>query len=56
MVGTLAVGGTPDEVRERVSQFENVVDRVILGGAWIGPSPERVRDSYRLLLETFGHD
>jgi probable F420-dependent oxidoreductase len=55
MVGTLAVGGTPDEVRERVSQFGNVVDRVILSGAWIGPSPERVRNSYRLLLETFGH-
>jgi probable F420-dependent oxidoreductase len=56
MVGTLAVGGTPNEVRERVSQFENIVDRVILGGAWVGPSPERVRQSYGMLLETFGHE
>ena len=56
MVGTLGVGGTPDEVRERVSEFEGIVDRVILGGAWVGPSPERVRESYRLLLETFAHE
>jgi hypothetical protein len=56
MVGTLAVGGTPDEVRARVSQFENVVDRVILGGAWVGPPPERVRESYGMLLQTFGDE
>jgi alkanesulfonate monooxygenase SsuD/methylene tetrahydromethanopterin reductase-like flavin-dependent oxidoreductase (luciferase family) len=54
MVGTLAVGGTPDEVREHVGTFEGLADRVILGGAWIGPSRDRVQENFRLLLDTFG--
>jgi alkanesulfonate monooxygenase SsuD/methylene tetrahydromethanopterin reductase-like flavin-dependent oxidoreductase (luciferase family) len=54
MVDTLAAAGTPDEVRERVSAFDGTADRVILGGAWVGPSPERVRESHELLLATFG--
>ncbi len=53
MVDTLAVAGTPDEVRERVAAYDGVADRLILGSAWIGPSPERIRESYELLLETF---
>jgi probable F420-dependent oxidoreductase len=54
MAGALAAAGTPDEVRARVSEFEGVADRLILGGAWVGTSPERARESYDLLLETFG--
>jgi probable F420-dependent oxidoreductase len=54
MVEHLAAAGTRDEVRRRVDEFEGVADRVILGPAWIGPSPERARRSYELLLETFG--
>jgi len=54
MVDTLAGAGTPEEVRERVAAFEGIADRIILGGAWVGPSPERIRDSYELLLEAFG--
>jgi probable F420-dependent oxidoreductase len=52
MVDDLAVAGTPDEVRERLSGYEGLVDRIILGSAWVDPSPERVRESYDLLLET----
>ena len=53
MVEHLAAAGTPDEVRRRVEEFDGVADRVILGPAWIGPSPERARRSYDLLLDTF---
>jgi alkanesulfonate monooxygenase SsuD/methylene tetrahydromethanopterin reductase-like flavin-dependent oxidoreductase (luciferase family) len=53
MVDTLAVAGTPDEARERVAAYDGVADRLILGSAWVGPSPERIRASFELLLETF---
>lgn len=53
LVEHLAVAGTPDEARERLRAFEGVVDRVILGSAWVGPDPERLRSSYDLLVETF---
>jgi probable F420-dependent oxidoreductase len=53
MVDTLAVAGTPEEARERIAAYEGVADRLILGSAWVGPSPERLRASYELLLETF---
>jgi probable F420-dependent oxidoreductase len=53
MVDSFAVAGTPDEVRAGVARYDGLVDRVILGGTWVGPSPERVRESYRLLLDTF---
>jgi probable F420-dependent oxidoreductase len=53
LVDTFALAGTRDQVRERLSDYEGLVDRVILGCAWIGPSPGRIRESFRLLLETF---
>jgi probable F420-dependent oxidoreductase len=53
LVEHLAVAGTPDEAREGLRQFEGVVDRVILGSAWVGPDPERLRSTYELLVETF---
>lgn len=54
MVDALAVAGGPDECRERIAAFEGVVDRLILGGAWVGPSEQRLRENHRLILETFG--
>ena len=56
MVDALSAAGTPDEARERVHAFEGVADRVILGGAWIGADPQRIRASYELLVETFGSE
>jgi probable F420-dependent oxidoreductase len=53
MVDTLAVAGDPDECRERLLAFDGVVDRVILGGAWVGPDQERLQENHRLILETF---
>lgn len=53
MVDTLAVAGTAEECRERVARFEGLVDRVILGGAWVGPSEERLVENHRAIVETF---
>ncbi|MBI4260090.1 MAG: LLM class flavin-dependent oxidoreductase [Actinobacteria bacterium] len=54
IVDTFALAGEPEGVRERIAAYDGIVDRVILGPAWVGPSPDRVRESYELLLETFG--
>jgi len=53
LVDHLAVAGTPDEARAQLARFEGVVDRVILGSAWVGPDPERLRSTYELLVDTF---
>jgi probable F420-dependent oxidoreductase len=54
MVDTLAVAGTPDEVRERVEAYEGIADRIILGGAWVSGGAERGAENFDLLLQTFG--
>jgi probable F420-dependent oxidoreductase len=53
MVDTFALAGTPDEARERLAAYDGLVDRVILGGAWVGPEPDVLLDRFRSLLETF---
>jgi probable F420-dependent oxidoreductase len=53
MVDLLAVAGNEEECRERLAGFDGLVDRVILGGAWIGPSEERVLENHRAIVETF---
>ena len=53
MAGILSLAGTPEEVRARVKKFDGVADRLILGGAWVGTSPERARANHDLLIETF---
>ena len=53
-VDSLAVAGTAAECRDRVNAFDGVADRLILGGAWVGPSPERLAANHRAILRTFG--
>ena len=53
MVDRLAVAGTPGECREHLARFDGLVDRIILGGAWVGPSEERLDRNHRAILETF---
>jgi probable F420-dependent oxidoreductase len=52
MAEVLAVAGTPDECREKLAAFEGVADRVILGGAWVGPSPQRIEANQRSIIES----
>ena len=54
MVDSLAIAGTASHCRDRVAAFDGVADRVILGGAWVGPSPERRMANHRAILRTFG--
>jgi probable F420-dependent oxidoreductase len=53
MVDSLAVAGTEDECHERMAGFEGLVDRAILGGAWIGPSEERLMENHRRIVDAF---
>ena len=54
MAETLAVAGTPAECRDKLAAYEGAADRVILGGAWIGPPPDRIAANQLAILETFG--
>jgi probable F420-dependent oxidoreductase len=52
MVDVLAVAGAPGECRERVAAYEGLVDRVILGPAWVG-AEDRSAQRHRALLRAF---
>ena len=53
MVDTYAITGPEDECRERLAEFEGIIDRVVIGGAWVGPDPEAIAENHRRLLNTF---
>ena len=53
MADVLAIAGRPGECRERMSELEGLADRVILGGAWVGASEERMAANHRAILEAF---
>jgi probable F420-dependent oxidoreductase len=53
MVEDLAVAGTAGECRERIAAFEGSADRIILGGSWVGPDPERLAANHRAIIEAF---
>jgi probable F420-dependent oxidoreductase len=53
MVDTYAIAGPEDECRDRLAEFDGLVDRILLGGAWVGPDPQAIADNYRRILETF---
>jgi probable F420-dependent oxidoreductase len=53
MVGALAIAGTPAECRDRVSEFEGLADRIIVGGAWVGASEQRLVENHRAIIELF---
>jgi hypothetical protein len=53
MADVLAVAGTHDECREKLASFEGAADRLILGGAWIGPSPERITENQDAIIDGF---
>jgi alkanesulfonate monooxygenase SsuD/methylene tetrahydromethanopterin reductase-like flavin-dependent oxidoreductase (luciferase family) len=53
MVDDLAIAGTPEECVEKVRAFEGVVDRLLLGGAWVGPDRARLIENHSWIVETF---
>jgi probable F420-dependent oxidoreductase len=52
MAEVLAVAGTPEECREKLAAYDAVADRVVLGGAWIGPPPGRIEANQRSIIES----
>lgn len=52
MVDTFAITGSEEECREGLAAFDGLVDRIVLGGAWVGPQ-DAVAKNYRRLLESF---
>jgi alkanesulfonate monooxygenase SsuD/methylene tetrahydromethanopterin reductase-like flavin-dependent oxidoreductase (luciferase family) len=53
MVDTYAIAGPEDECRERLAEFDGIIDRVVIGGAWVGPDPEAIAENHRRILSTF---
>ena len=53
MVDTYAIAGPEDECRARLAEFDGIIDRVVIGGAWVGPDREAIAENYRRILHTF---
>jgi probable F420-dependent oxidoreductase len=53
MVDTYAITGPVGECRERLAAFDGLVDRIILGGAWVGPDPAALAANIERVLEAF---
>ena len=53
MVDTYAIAGPEDECRARLAEFDGIIDRVVIGGAWVGPDQEAIAENYRRILHTF---
>ena len=54
MVDAIAVAGTPDEVRDRIRQWEGLSDHLLLYSPSVGMKPERVQENLLAIAETFG--
>ena len=53
MVDTYAITGPEDECRERLAEFDGIIDRVVIGGAWVGPDQQAIAENYKRILHTF---
>lgn len=54
MVEQIAIAGTPEECREQIEKWKDVVDLPILYTPTAGVKADRVRENHRLIIETFG--
>ena len=54
MVEQIAIAGTPEECREQIEKWKDVVDLPILYTPTAGVKADRVRENHRLIVETFG--
>ncbi len=53
MVDAFAIAGPVDECRERLQAYEGIADRVVLGGAWVGPSEARLAENHQAIVDAF---
>jgi alkanesulfonate monooxygenase SsuD/methylene tetrahydromethanopterin reductase-like flavin-dependent oxidoreductase (luciferase family) len=54
MLDQIAVAGTPDECREQLKRYDGLLDHVLLYPPSVGVNPQRVKENYRLIAQTFG--
>jgi len=54
MVDAIAVTGTPDSCRAQLARYDGLLDHALLYPPTFGTKPDRVRENYRLIRETFG--
>jgi len=54
MLEQIAVAGTPAECREQLERYDGLLDHVLLYPPSVGVNPERVKENYRLIMQTFG--
>ena len=54
MVEQIAIAGTPEECREQIEKWKDVVDLPILYTPTAGIRADRVQENHRLIVETFG--
>ncbi len=54
MLDAIAVAGTPDEVKDRIRQWDGLSDHLLLYSPSIGMKPERVQENLLAIAETFG--
>lgn len=52
MVDTFAITGSEEECREGLAAFDGLVDRIVLGGSWVG-SQDAIAENHQRLLRTF---
>ncbi len=54
LVDEIAICGRPDEVRDRLAQWEGLTDQVLLYPATVGAGPGRVRENLAAIVDCFG--
>ena len=54
MVDAIALVGTPDEVRDRVSQWDGLSEHLLFYSPSVGMTPGRVQENLTAIAETFG--
>lgn len=52
-VDTYAICGTVDACREQLAGYDGLVDRIVLGGAWVGPDRSAIVANYQRILAEF---
>ena len=54
LVDAIALTGKPEEVRDRLSQWEGLTDHALFYAPTIGTHPDRARENLAAIAETFG--
>jgi probable F420-dependent oxidoreductase len=54
LVDDIAIACTPDEARDRLTQWESLTDEPLLYAPTVGVRPERLRTNHELTFEVFG--